>query len=274
MAVRAAAVQLTTTLDKAANRAAVTAAVERAVLGRAELVVFPEATMCSFGGQSEPLRPYAESLDGPFVRCLTELARDHRLTLVAGMFEPADGDRVFNTIVAVGPEGLIGHYRKVHLYDAFGWRESERIAAGPADPEALLVFRLGEFTCGVMNCYDLRFPEMARLLVDRGADVLLEPANWINGPGKRDVWQTLLRARAIESTAYVVAAAKPEPECAGASVLIDPGGEILAALGPQESAVIEADLSLERVREVRQVVPVLENRRFRVVPAGPVPRDG
>ena len=251
-------------MDKAANRDAVARWVKAAADGGAELIVFPEATMASFGEQTTPLKPLAEGLDGPFVSCLHDLAAQTGATVVAGMFEPADGDRVSNTIVAVGPPGLVGAYRKIHLYDAFGWKESDRIAPGPADADALLVFEQGGFTFGVMNCYDLRFPEMARLLIDRGAQVLLEPANWINGPGKRDAWQTLNRARAIESTAYLVASAKPESECAGYSMIVDPAGDVLATLGPEDEGTIEAQLSLERLAEVRKVLPLLENRRFKV----------
>lgn len=261
-----AAVQLTTTLDKGENRRRVTAGLREAESAGAALAVFPEATMCAFGGQATALAPYAEPLDGPFVAHLAAEATRSGLTVVAGMFEPADGDRVHNTIVAVGPQGLIGWYRKIHLYDAFGWRESDRIAPGPASGVQALVFGLEGFTFGVMNCYDLRFPEMARLLVDRGADVLLEPANWIAGPGKADAWRTLLRARAIESTTYVVAAAKPEPECAGYSMAIDPGGVVLGERGPADEGLVVAELQAGRVGEVRRVLPVLDNRRFSVVP--------
>jgi predicted amidohydrolase len=115
-----------------------------------------------------------------------------------------------------------------------------------------------------MNCYDLRFPEMARALVDRGATVLLEPANWIAGPGKADTFVTLLRARAIENTCWVVAAAKPGPECAGCSSIVDPAGLVVAQLGEDEEGTVEADLSATRVSEVREVLPVLEHRRFGV----------
>lgn len=261
---RAAAVQLVTTLDKEANRDLAVRAAEEAAGAGASLVVLPEATMAAFGGQTTPLRPMAETLDGPFVTSLEKVAAGTGATVVAGMFEPADGERVFNTIVAVGPGGLVGAYRKIHLYDAFGWKESDRIAPGPASADALLVFEAGGLTIGVMNCYDLRFPEVARLLADRGADVIVEPANWIAGAGKRDAWTTLLRARAIENTAYVVAAAKPGPECAGCSMILDPAGEVCRALGADEVGTIAADLSRERIADVRRAVPVLANRRFTV----------
>jgi predicted amidohydrolase len=204
------------------------------------------------------------------VTSLCAAARELRVTVVAGMFEPSGAaGRVFNTVVVVGPFGLLGAYRKFHLFDALGWRESDRFVAGDPQLDETVTFTAGaaeELTVGVMNCYDLRFPEMARQLVDRGASVLLEPANWIAGPGKGDVFETLVRARAIESTAYVVAAAKPAPECAGRSMIVDPAGVVLARLGEDEEGIVAADLALERVEEVRAVLPVLENRRFAVVP--------
>ncbi len=272
--VRVAAVQLASSLDKPANLRAVDRAVRQASAAGADLVVLPEATMASFGGQTTDLAPLAEPLDGPFVTALAALAADTGATVVAGMFEPAPepepgsgerSGRVRNTVVAVGPDGLVGAYRKFHLYDALGWRESDRIAAG--DPaEGVLVFPVGDLMVGVMNCYDLRFPEMARRLVDAGATVLVEPAHWVNGPGKADTWTTLLRARAIESTAYVVAAAKPEPECTGHSMVVDPLGAVVGELRGDGDGQVVADLSAAEVTEVRRAIPVLDNRRFAVVP--------
>jgi predicted amidohydrolase len=269
---------MTTGLDREANRQAVRRAVGEATAGGTgvDLVVLPEATMATFGDQVTDLVPLAEPLDGPFVGTLAQLAAGTGATIVAGMFEiatptEAAAGKVRNSVVAVGPDGLIGAYRKLHLYDALGWRESDRISPGDPVADQVLVFPVDDLVVGVMNCYDLRFPEMARRLVDAGATVLVEPAHWINGPGKADTWTTLLRARAIESTAYVVAAAKPEPECAGHSMVVDPMGQVLAAMDGVGAGQIVADLSAERIAEVRQVLPVLANRRFSVVPRpGPV----
>jgi deaminated glutathione amidase len=264
--VRAFAIQLTTSLRPAENRRLVTEQVAVAAGAGAELVVLPEGTMCAFGPLAFDLRTVAEPLDGPFVTTLAEAASRHQVTVVAGMFEPAtDLQRVFNTVVAVGPHGVVASYRKVHLFDAMGGRESIRVA--PGDPRELGLFPVGPFTAGIVTCYDLRFPELARALVDRGADLLCVPAHWYNGPGKAQVWETLLRARAIENTAYLVAACKPEDECVGRSAVVDPMGEVLVALGGKEDReAIGADITTERVAQVRRLLPVLEHRRFQVTP--------
>jgi deaminated glutathione amidase len=265
--VRAAAVQLATSLDVEENRRAVVRHVGAAADDGAELIVFPEATMCAFGPGSFDLASVAEALDGPFVETLVAGARRSGATVVAGMFErSADPRRVHNTVVAAGPGGLLGAYRKVHLFDALGACESDRVAAGDPVADGVLTFAVGDLVVGVMTCYDLRFPEMARVLVDAGATVLALPAHWYNGPGKAAVWEALVRARAIESTAYVVAACKPEPECVGRSMVVDPAGEVLAALGGAGDGLAAAGLSGARVAEVRSALPVLEHRRYRVVP--------
>jgi predicted amidohydrolase len=131
--------------------------------------------------------------------------------------------RPFNTVVALPPDGrLIGSYRKLHLYDAFGFAESELFPPGQHGPP--LVFEASGLARGVMTCYDLRFPEIARALVDARADVLLVPSAWVAGPAKEDHWMTLLRARAIENTTYVVAAGQTGPSYVGHSVVVDPMG--------------------------------------------------
>jgi predicted amidohydrolase len=265
--VKVAAAQFACGLDTSANLARVLETVADVARTGAELVVFPEGTMCGFGQPDTDLAPYAQPLDGPFVTALCDMARRHDVQIVAGMFEPSGAvGRVFNTIVAVGPFGLLGAYHKYHLYDALGWRESDRIVAGDPHLDDAVVFDVADLTVGIMNCYDLRFPEMARHLVDLGATVLLEPANWVAGEGKAETFTTLLRARAIESTAYVVAAAKPAPECAGCSAIIDPRGTVLTALGEADDGVLFADLSADRIDEVRATLPVLEHRRFAVIP--------
>jgi len=262
---KVAAAQIVTTLDKSENRELAVQVVKEAAAAGADLVVLPEGTMCSFGDDDTDLTEYAEPLYGPFVKALTRVAGETGVTVIAGIFEPATGeDRVYNTIVTVGPAGHIGAYRKFHLYDAFGWKESRRIKPGDPTTDETVVFSIGDFRVGVMNCYDLRFPEMARVLVDRGANVLVVPAHFINGEDKAEVWRVLLRARAIENTAYVIGAGKPGPECTGHSMIVDPLGEVLDALDGDEVGAVGADLSIERVGEIRAAIPVLENRRYSV----------
>jgi predicted amidohydrolase len=231
----------------------------------AELVIAPEAAMRSFGEGHESLAPYAESLDGPFVSGLAEEARGHGVTVVAGMFETVEGDqaRAYNTVVAVGTDGsLIGRYRKLHLFDALGWTESKQLAAGPME---LLTFASGDVTVGVLTCYDLRFPELSRSLVDEGATLLALPSAWVAGPHKVDQWTALVHARAIENTVYVAGAAQPPPQYSGHSMVVDPFGVRLAELGDDEGVAV-TDVSRARVGEVRERMPSLEHRRFRVFP--------
>lgn len=270
--VQVAVVQLSSGLDKERNRRRAVEAVTRAAGSGAALVVLPEATMCGFGSATTALGPLAEALDGPFVGALAEATARTGVTAVAGMFESVGGDeaRVHNTLVAVGPDGLRAAYRKLHLYDALGWCESARVAPGSPDPDNLTVLEAGELQIGLMTCYDLRFPEMARALVDRGATALVLGAAWVPGPHKAEHWSDLLRARAIESTAYVLAAAQPAPEFTGRSAVIDPMGLTLAAAdadadGPGEG-LLQATVEADRVREVRAGMPVLSHRRFEVRP--------
>src|SRR6266511_3557250 len=201
---RVAIAQFTANLDPGVNREEIRKLTADAASGGAELVVFPEAAARDFGKPGEPLAPVAEPLDGPFSDTLANLARKHRMVIVAGMLESIEGSstHVHNTVIAMGPGGdLLGAYRKLHLFDAFGQRESATIR--PGDGQTLL-FQHGGFAFGVLTCYDLRFPELARALVDRGAGALLVPAAWFQGPLEEDHWVTLARARAIENTSYLL----------------------------------------------------------------------
>lgn len=266
-----AVLQLRSGGDKAANRERLEHAVRRAAAAGAHLVVGPEAALHEFGGPGTDLAVVAEPLDGPFVEGLAGVAADVGTTVVAGLFEARREDRrVFNTVVVVGPAGLQGAYRKVHLYDALGWRESDRVAAG--DPgQGLPVVEVGELRLGVMTCYDLRFPEVGRALADLGATAVAVPAAWVAGPGKAEQWEVLARARAIENVTYVLAAAQPAPGYTGHSMIIDPSGTVLGQLGAEPdgppAGVLLAEASAERVREVRRGMPVLEHRRFVVLPS-------
>lgn len=225
------------------------------------LVVLPEAAMREFGPPGDPLAPHAEPLDGPFVQELASLAKQHRTTVVAGVFEQAADDRVYNTLVTLDPSGnLVATYRKVHLYDAFAYQESDRLIAGDEEPPVLPDLLPG-FTVGLLTCYDLRFPELSRSLVDRGADVLALPAAWVRGPLKEMHWSTLVRARAIENTCYVAASAQCGAVCTGNSMVVDPQGIVVGSVGEQEG-VFTADITADRVRDVRQTNPSLTNRRY------------
>ena len=267
---RVALLQFASGQDKAANLETLAGLARAAMDGsapRPDLIICPEAAMVDFGKPDTPLAPLAEPLDGGFVQALRDLARELGTALVAGMFEscPAEPARPYNTLVAIGSDGdLCGSYRKQHLYDAFGYRESDRLS--PGDPTgAPAVFRIAGHGVGLLTCYDLRFPELSRLLATAGADVLAVPAAWMRGPMKEDHWTTLLRARAIENTCYVAGAAQNGRHYCGRSMLVDPFGVTVAALGEQDGYCV-GEVSADRLAGVRRTNPTLAHRRYGVVP--------
>jgi predicted amidohydrolase len=246
-------VQAASTLDPAENRAALA---ELTPSG-SDLVVFPEAFARDFGEPGSDLSGAAEALDGPFATEVAKVAAERGTTVLAGMFELAeDPARPVNTLVLRGAASA--EYRKIHLYDSFGYRESDRVTAGPLTP---VTVDLAGLRLGLMTCYDLRFPELARALVGAGADVLVIPAAWVAGPRKVDHWTTLARARAIENTAYVVAAGQPGPRYTGHSIVVGPLGDVIAeaGFGPETLTVT---LDPEAVDEARRTNPSLANRRL------------
>jgi deaminated glutathione amidase len=263
---KVAVAQFASRTDAPTNRARVLDLLENAARDGAEFVVLPEAAMWPLDRPATELVRIAETLDGPFVTALAEAASASGVTAIAGMFERLPGQaRVYNTVVAVGPEGLLGRYRKLHLYDALGHKESDTLVPGPIDGDELLVLSLGEFVVGIATCYDLRFPELFRVLADRGATAFAVPAAWVAGPLKLDHWMTMCRARAIENTSYLLAAAQPPPAYCGRSLVIDPMGVEIVGLGATDG-VATADISPERVSAVRALLPVLAQRRYEVRP--------
>ena len=261
---RVALVQMSATTDKTANLKVIDQMVASAAETRPDLVMLPEAVMHDFGRPDDPIAHAAEPLDGPFVAELERLARLHGCTIIAGIFEAvADQERPYNSLVVVDGSGLRAVYRKTHLYDSFGYRESDKLLAAP--PEAVVV-PVADVKVGLMTCYDLRFPEMARALVDAGADTLAVPAAWVAGEHKVDHWRTLLRARAIENTCYVVAAAQCGSRYSGHSTVIDPMGVVCAELGDEEGTT-SATVAAGALFAVRQKNPALAHRRFVVSPA-------
>jgi deaminated glutathione amidase len=262
--VRIALAQIAATADPAENLDLVADGVQRAAAAGAALVVFPEATMCAFG---HPLGPVAEPLGGPWAERVRAIAADAELTVVVGMFTPAADGRVHNTLLATGG-GVEASYDKIHLFDAFGFAESRTVAAG-TKPVSITV---GGVTVGLATCYDLRFPGLFQMLAGSGAEVIVVPASWGAGPGKREQWDLLVRARALDSTAFVAACDQADPTTVGreagkaptgigASAVVGPLGTIQDQLGA-EPGVLVADVDLEAVERARAAVPVLANRRF------------
>ncbi|MEF2975675.1 carbon-nitrogen hydrolase family protein [Subtercola sp. YIM 133946] len=258
--------QFAPTADTAANLIELRRLTGQAVARGATLVVFPEYSSHFQAPLGADTLAAAETLDGPFVAAVAAVARDHSCTVVAGLVERADDDHFFNTLVALDPAGdLVASYRKVHLYDAFGVRESEWMRAG--DPGHPATFSIGGFTVGLQTCYDIRFPEATRWLVDAGVDLVLVPSEWVPGPAKERHWATLVTARAIENTLYIAAADQTAPGGVGLSMIVDPMGEVVASIGAQPDVAV-AFLDPERVAAVRRINPALQLRRFTVTPRG------
>jgi deaminated glutathione amidase len=246
------------------NLGRVQSALGEAAAQGADLAVFPEATQIRFGSDlAAAARPVA---GGEFTGGLAAAAKDAGVALVAGVFEPAPGGRVYNTAVAYDATGeLITSYRKLHLFDAFGQRESDNVAPG----SDVVTCELGGLHLGLQICYDIRFPELSRALTLAGASILLVPTSWASGLFKEEHWVTLVRARAIENTVWVAAVGQvPDPDepthrnlaGIGRSMLVDPFGVVRTDLGPSPRVVVaEVDPSL--VDDVRTSVPSLANRR-------------
>jgi predicted amidohydrolase len=230
----------------------------------AHLIAFPEFLMAfSPGAQTAAeLTEVAESIDGPFVTNLCKAAKAASIAVVATIYETCQvPGRVFDTALWIEASGRVrAVYRKLHLYDAFGFRESDKFHPGSDLTEPV---DWGGARCGMMICYDLRFPEMARMLALAGADVLFAPSGWVQGDMKVDHWQTMIKARALENGCYVVAPDQTGNIYIGHSLVVDPFGRIVADMGESEGLeIIELDLDL--VAEAREKLPLLKNRRAEI----------
>jgi predicted amidohydrolase len=263
---RAAAIQLNSTDDVARNRATAERLTREAAALGAGLVVLPEKWNLLAG--PDQMLAGAEPLDGPSITWARELARELAIDLVAGsIVERVEGlEKGFNTSVHAGPDGEVhGVYRKLHLFDVevagTVYRESDTEEPG----EEIVLSQLGDGTgLGLTVCYDLRFPELYRILAVRGARVLTVPSAFTLAT-TRDHWEVLLRARAIENQAFVVAANQvgahpPGHRSGGRSMIVDPWGLVLAQAPDGESAIV-ADLDVASQDEIRSKLPALAHRR-------------
>ncbi|HWD10698.1 MAG TPA: carbon-nitrogen hydrolase family protein [Solirubrobacteraceae bacterium] len=263
---KVAAVQLNATADREANRAVADRLTRAAAADGASLIVLPEKWTAM--GSERELRAAAEPLDGDTVKWARALARELAVDLVAGsILEVVAGqDKLANTSVHIDPQGEIqAVYRKLHMFDVEvggrSYRESELEQAGD---EIVLSHAAGGVELGLSICYDLRFPELYRILAVLGARILAVPAAFTLAT-TRDHWETLLRARAIENQAFVIAAnqvgAHPAgQESGGRSMIVDPWGVVLAQAGDGAGHIL-AELDLDRQLEIRTRLPSLANRR-------------
>ncbi len=257
-ALRLAACQFSAGGDWRANLERIGSAAAMAAERGARVAVFPEAAMARFGSD---LAAVSQPLDGPFADGVRTIAERTGLLVVAGMFTPADDGRVHNTLLVTGA-GVETHYDKIHLFDAFGSRESDTVAAG----SSLTTFSAFGTTFGLATCFDLRFADQFTQLGRRGAEVVLVPASWGEGPGKAEQWDLLVRARAMDAQAWLLACDQAwtapsgtDPLGIGRSAWIDPLGGVRARLAAGEGLLL-TDVEPDLVAQVRARVPVLGER--------------
>ncbi|HEV2790052.1 MAG TPA: carbon-nitrogen hydrolase family protein [Solirubrobacterales bacterium] len=262
---RVAAVQLNSTGEKDRNLATAERLVRDAAADGAELVALPEKWNLLADG--ETLAAAAEPLDGPSLSAARDWARSLGIHLLAGSISErgGEGEKASNTSVLIGPDGDdLAVYRKIHMFDVdaggVSYRESEHERPGDEPVTATV----GGLTAGLTVCYDLRFPELFRILALRGARLIAVPSAFTLATG-RDHWEVLLRARAIEDQVFILAPnqvgeAPPHYSSFGRSMIVDPWGVVLAT-APDEECFVGADLDLEAQDRVRESLPSLANRR-------------
>lgn len=251
-----ACVQMRSTHDWRHNLSACLRHVEQARALGVDLLIFPETASSRTDVPTE--RPEAQGVDGPFVSALAAAAADSGMTLIVGITEAQAGERPFNTLVALRGGELIASYRKIHLYDACAMLESDTIQPGDGP---VATFTVNGFTVGMMTCYDIRFPELARLLAEQGADLIAVPTSWVQGPLKEDHWAALCKARAIENTVYLAGAAQTGGNRVGLSTVVAPSGVSIATLGTDEDLLV-ATVQRRLLTAAREAFPLLVQRRF------------
>lgn len=262
--------QINSSSDKQKNLDLIQRNVAAAAEKGARLVVFPEATMVPFGSN---LADAAEELDGPFAQRVRELAAEAGVVVAVGMFRPGSGGRVINTLFVSGVdasgERVEAHYDKIHLFDAFGHKESDAVVPG----DDLVAVNIDGVTVGLTICYDVRFPALYTSLARAGADVIVCSISWGSGEGKVEQLELLGRARALDSTTYVVGCDQADtavtgaestpgsPNGVGRSFVAGPDGNMIASAGSGVELLV-VDLDVDAVAPAREKLPVLQNSRL------------
>lgn len=226
----------------------------------ADLVILPEYSMANITGL-EPPKVYevAESIDGNYVKKLSRIAIESSVYMVLTLFEKSNKfPKVYNTAVLISPNGDIkGVYRKIHLFDAYGYRESNYMEPGSSPSP---VIDIGKAKIALSICFDIRFPELYRIYALSDAELIAIPSAWYRGPLKEETLSFLARSRAHENTIYIAIANQYSQDFTGRSMVIDPLGTIILDLGIGEKYV-EYTIDVDYIYEVRKMLPVLELRK-------------
>ena len=263
---KVAIVQFKASTNKETNLKKITGFISKAAKNKAKLVAFPEFMMFYTSSSQSPkqLASLAETIKGNFVSTIAKAAKENHIQVVGSFYEKSPKkDRVYDTSFVVDKFGkVISTYRKIHLYDALGFRESDKMTSGSkiAKPVKTSIGKLG-----MMICYDLRFPEMSRSLAAAGSEILVAPSAWVKGDMKEEHWLTINKTRAIENGCYVVAPDQVGNIYCGRSVIVDPYGKVLVDM-KKKQGIAYADIDLKKIKQTRKVLPLLKNRRTDVYP--------
>ncbi len=256
-----AVVQMKADTEKERNLVKILNYIKQAAKRNSKLCAFPEFMMfyAPSHQSAAELASLAEKISGEFVMSISEAAKENSIQVVGTFYEKSPhANRVYDTSFLIDKNGkLQSRYRKIHLYDALGVRESRKLYPGSsvAKPATSAIGKVG-----MMICYDLRFPEMSRMLASSGSEVLVVPSAWVKGKMKEEHWITINKTRAIENGCYVVAPDQVGNIYCGRSLVVDPFGKVLLDMKKREGIGI-VDVALDQVREVRKKLPLLKNRR-------------
>ena len=263
---RVAVVQFKASTKKEDNLKKIISYISKAAAKNATLIAFSEFMMFYTNSSQTPkqLANLAETINGNFVSTIAETAKENQIQIVGSFYEKSrKKDRVYDTSFVISELGkVISTYRKIHLYDALGFRESDKMVAG-SKIEKPVKTSIGKI--GMMICYDLRFPEMSRSLAVAGSEILVVPSAWVKGNMKEEHWITINKTRAIENGCYVIAPDQIGNIYCGRSLVVDPYGKILLDM-KKKQGIGFVNIDLNKVKQTRKILPLLKNRRTDVYP--------
>lgn len=263
---KVAIVQFKASTDKEINLKKIIDYIEKAAEKKATLVAFPEFMMFYTNSLQTPkqLANLAETITGNFITTIKKSAKENHIDVVGSFYEKSTKqDRVYDTSFVINKTGkVISTYRKIHLYDALGFRESDKMVKGSkiVKPVSTSIGKIG-----MMICYDLRFPEMSRSLAVAGSEILVAPSAWVQGNMKEEHWITINKTRAIENGCYVIAPDQVGNIYCGRSLVIDPYGKILLDM-KKKQGIGYVNIELKNVTQIRKILPLLKNRRTDIYP--------
>ncbi len=258
---KVALVQFKADIDKHKNLKKILGYINKAAQREAKLCAFPEFMMCytPSSQSAKELASLAETINGEFVSTISKCARQNSIQVLGTFYEKSPkANRVYDTSFLANKNGkIVSKYRKIHLYDALGMKESKKLYPGSTITKPI---KTSIGIVGMMICYDLRFPEMSRTLASEGTEFLVVPSAWVRGKMKEEHWITINKTRAIENGCYVIAPDQVGNIYCGRSLVVDPYGKILLDM-KRKSGIGIIDVSTEKIKQVRQKLPLLKNRR-------------